>query len=67
MPLMALIVTDAHNIEALVLGLPAGSTYTLLELTEAEWAKSPERLASEYLLPIVARTQQQRPAQMVPA
>lgn len=67
MPLVALIVTDEHNHEALVLGLPAGTTYTVLELTEAEWAKPPERLVSEYMLPIMARTQQERAALPVPA
>ena len=54
---VALLVTDGHNLDALYTALPAGTTVTTLELTAAEWAKTPERLTSEYLLPMVARTQ----------
>ena len=60
MPLLALLITDAHNMEALMLALPAGTTVTTLELTEAEWAKTPERIASEYLLPMAYQSQQER-------
>lgn len=59
MPLLALIVTDAHNAEAIMAALPAGTVFTSLELSTAEWAKASERLASEYLLPVVARTKQE--------
>jgi hypothetical protein len=58
MPILALIVTDEHNLDALMLALPGGTTYTTLELTDAEWAKPPLRLVSEYLVEIAARSQQ---------
>ena len=54
---VALLVTDGHNLDALYAALPAGTTVTTLELTAAEWSKPADRLASEYLLPMVARTQ----------
>lgn len=59
MPLLVLLVTDAHNADGVAMALPPGTVYTTLQMTEAEWQKTPASLASEYLLPIVARSQQQ--------
>ena len=59
MPILALIVTDAHNAESLMLALPAGTVITSLQLTRAEWAKTPERIVSEYGLPMVYKSQQE--------
>lgn len=59
MPLLALVVTDAHNAETLFAALPGGAIYTTVKLSNAEWQKSPERLASEYGVPVIARSQQE--------
>ena len=59
--LLVLLATDAHNAQSLMQMLPPQTVYTALELTSAEWGKTSERIASEYLVPIVARTQQQWP------
>ena len=59
MPLVAFIVTDQHNAEALYTALPAGTVFTTLTLTKAQWSLSPERLAAEYGVPVIARSQQE--------
>jgi len=56
--LLAVIVTDPHNTEALYAALPAGTTVTTLVLSEDEWALRPEQMASRYLVAIAARTRQ---------
>ena len=56
--LLAIIMTDAHNAESLLLALPAGTTVTTLTLSEAELDKPSARIASEYVLPMTVRTRQ---------
>ena len=56
--LLAVIMTDAHNLESLMVALPAGTTVTTLTLSEAELDKSSARIASEYVLPMTVRTRQ---------
>ena len=55
---LAVLVTDAHNMESLYAALPAGTTVTTLTLSDAEWPQDAAALASQYLLPMAARTRQ---------